>query len=95
LRGASKGVVPSVVGWINPVIVLPAAVLGLPFEQVEALLAHELAHIRRCDFLFNMLQTGVETLLFYHPAVWWLGRRIREEARTVVTISPLLCVAIG
>jgi beta-lactamase regulating signal transducer with metallopeptidase domain len=79
LRGTSGGIAPSVVGWMKPVIVVPAAALGLPFEQVEALLAHELAHIRRHDFLVNLLQNAVETLLFYHPAVWWLGRRIREE----------------
>jgi beta-lactamase regulating signal transducer with metallopeptidase domain len=79
LRGSSSGNGPSVVGWIKPVIVVPMAVLGLPFEQLEAILAHELAHIRRHDFLVNLLQKVVETLLFYHPAVWWLGRRIREE----------------
>ena len=79
LRGSPGGIAPSVVGWMKPVIVVPAAALGLPFEQVEALLAHELAHIRRHDFLINLLQNFVETLLFYHPAVWWLGRRIREE----------------
>jgi len=79
LRGSSRGVSPSVIGWIKPVIVIPAAMLGLPIEQMEALLAHELAHIRRHDFLVNLLQSAVETLLFYHPAVWWLGRRIREE----------------
>ena len=79
LRGSSGGITPAVVGWIKPVIVIPAAALGLPFEQLEALLAHELAHIRRHDFLVNLLQSAAETLLFYHPAVWWLGRRIREE----------------
>jgi beta-lactamase regulating signal transducer with metallopeptidase domain len=79
LRSSNDSVTPSVVGWIKPVIVLPAAVLKLPFEQVEALLAHELAHIRRHDFLINLMQHAVETLLFYHPVVWWLGRRIREE----------------
>jgi len=79
LRRTAAGIAPSVSGWLNPVIVLPAVALGLPFEQVEALLAHELAHVRRLDFVVNLLQTAVETLLFYHPAVWWLGRRIREE----------------
>src|SRR6185503_18060872 len=47
--------------------------------QLEAILAHELAHVRRHDYLFNLFQTLIETLLFYHPAVWWLGARIREE----------------
>lgn len=71
---------PSVVGWIKPVVLLPAAtVLGLTPQQLEAVLAHELAHILRYDYLVNMLQTVVETLLFYHPAVWWALARIRHE----------------
>ena len=56
-----------------------SALAGLPPHQLEAILAHELAHIRRHDYLVNLLQTLVETLLFYHPAVWWLSRRIRAE----------------
>ncbi len=72
--------VPTVVGWLRPVILLPASVLtGLSSEQLEALLAHELAHIRRYDYLINMLQTIVETLGFYHPAVWLVSHRIRIE----------------
>jgi TonB family protein len=71
---------PSVVGWIRPVILLPAATLaGLTPEQLEAVLAHEFAHIRRYDYLVNVLQMVVETLLFYHPAVWWVSTRIRHE----------------
>ena len=59
---------PSVVGWIRPAVLLPAAtVLGLTPQQLEAVLAHELAHILRYDYLVNMLQSVVETLLFYHP----------------------------
>ena len=72
--------VPTVVGWLRPVILLPASALtGLTTEQLEALLAHELAHIRRYDYLVNMLQTVVETLGFYHPAVWWISHKIRVE----------------
>ena len=72
--------VPTVIGWIKPVVLLPTSALaGLAPEQLEAILAHELAHIRRHDYLVNLLQTLVETLLFYHPAVWWLSRRIRAE----------------
>jgi beta-lactamase regulating signal transducer with metallopeptidase domain len=72
--------VPMAAGWLRPLVLLPAgALLRLPPEQVEAVLAHELAHIRRYDYLINLFQTAVETLLFYHPAVWWVGRRIREE----------------
>ena len=72
--------VPTVIGWLKPVVLLPASALaGLSPHQLEAILAHELAHIRRHDYLVNLLQTLVETLLFYHPAVWWLSRRIRAE----------------
>ncbi len=71
---------PSVVGWLRPLILLPAAtVLGLTPEQLEAVLAHELAHVRRYDYLVNLLQMLVETLFFYHPAVWWISGRIRHE----------------
>ncbi|MHC4207064.1 MAG: M56 family metallopeptidase, partial [Planctomycetota bacterium] len=72
--------VPTVVGWLRPVILLPTSALtGLNSEQLEALLAHELAHIRRYDYLINMLQTVAETLGFYHPAVWWISHKIRTE----------------
>ena len=72
--------VPTVIGWLKPVVLLPASALaGLTPRQLEGILAHELAHIRRHDYLVNLLQTVVETLLFYHPAVWWLSRRIRIE----------------
>ncbi len=69
---------PVTAGWLRPVILLPPAVLlGLTPEQLEAVLAHELAHIRRHDFPANILQTVIETLLFYHPAVWWLSGLVR------------------
>ena len=72
--------VPAVIGWLRPVILLPASALtGLTPLQLDALLAHELAHVRRHDYLVNLLQTAIETLLFYHPAVWWVSRRVREE----------------
>ena len=72
--------VPLVVGYLRPVILLPVSFLThLPTEQLEAILAHELAHVRRHDFVVNLLQTMVETLFFYHPAVWWLSSRIRIE----------------
>jgi hypothetical protein len=62
------------------VILLPAAtVAGLTVEQLETILAHEIAHIRRHDYLVNLLQVLVETLLFYHPAVWWISARVRRE----------------
>ena len=72
--------VPTVMGWLKPVILFPASALaGLSPAHLEAVLAHELAHVRRHDYLVNLLQTIVETLLFYHPAVWWVSRQIRIE----------------
>ena len=71
---------PAVVGWLRPVVLVPVGALtGLPVEQVEALLLHELAHIRRHDYLVNVLQSAVEALLFYHPAIWWVSGHIRTE----------------
>jgi hypothetical protein len=72
--------VPAVVGWLRPIVLVPASIFtGLSAEQIDALLAHELAHVRRYDYLINLLQTAAETLFFYHPAVWWVNRKIREE----------------
>ncbi|MDX1380463.1 MAG: M56 family metallopeptidase, partial [Xanthomonadales bacterium] len=72
--------VPTVIGWLKPVILLPAGVLArLPSEQLEMIIAHELGHVRRNDYLFNFLQLRVETLLFYHPAIRWMSRSIREQ----------------
>jgi TonB family protein len=72
--------VPTVIGWLRPVVLVPFGCLtGLSEMQLEAILAHELAHIRRHDYLITVLQTVVEALLFYHPAVWWVSRRIRAE----------------
>jgi TonB family protein len=72
--------VPTLVGWIRPAILLPGSVLtGLTPTQLDAILTHELAHVRRHDYLVNVLQSAIETLLFYHPAVWWVSRRVRLE----------------
>src|SRR5215468_1756790 len=71
---------PAVLGWLRPVVFLPVTALtGLSEGQLRAVLAHELAHIRRFDAFLNLFQVAVETLLFYHPAVWWLGKRVRTE----------------
>ncbi len=71
---------PAVTGWLRPVLLIPGAtVLGLSTDQLEAILAHELAHIRRHDSLVNLLQRVAETLLFFHPVVWWVSRRITQE----------------
>ena len=67
-----------VVGFLRPMVLLPAAWLAeMPVEVLEAVLAHELAHIRRFDLWVNLFQRFLETLLFYHPAVWWLSHRVR------------------
>lgn len=71
---------PAVIGWLRPVVLMPVSALtGLSPEQLGAVIAHELAHIRRHDALVNLFQTGAETLLFYHPAVWWVSAQIRAE----------------
>ena len=71
---------PTVVGWLRPVVLVPVGALsGLPAEHLEALLLHELAHIRRHDYLVNILQSMAEALLFYHPAIWWVSGHIRAE----------------
>jgi beta-lactamase regulating signal transducer with metallopeptidase domain len=76
--------VPTAIGWLRPVVLLPAsAFTGLTPRQLETILAHELAHIRRHDYLFNLLQAAAETLLFYHPAAWWVSRRVRAERELV------------
>ena len=71
---------PASAGWWRPVVLLPTALLArMPADLIEALLAHELAHVRRHDYLVNLMQGVVEALLFYHPVTWWLSRRIRIE----------------
>ena len=71
---------PAVIGWFRPIVFLPATALtGLSEEQLQVVIAHELAHIVRFDPFVNVFQVCVETLLFYHPAVWWLNKRIRAE----------------
>ncbi|MEQ1474460.1 MAG: M56 family metallopeptidase, partial [Candidatus Acidiferrum sp.] len=71
---------PAVVGWFRPVILLPVSALtGLTSLQLEAVIAHELAHVKRLDAFVNLFQIAAETLLFYHPAVWWLSKRVRAE----------------
>jgi len=80
LRLSSRIADPLTAGVLRPWILLPiAALTRLSPEQVEVVLSHELAHIRRRDYLWNILQTVVETLFFFHPAVWWISRRAREE----------------
>ena len=71
---------PAVIGWFRPLVLLPVtAITGLSEEQLQSIIAHELAHIRNYDAFVNVFQIGIETLLFYQPAVWWLNKRIRAE----------------
>ncbi len=71
---------PTLIGWIKPVVLIPTAVaLGFPRQQVELILAHELGHLRRYDHLVNLAQAVIETLLFYHPAVHWISREVRND----------------
>lgn len=75
---------PITLGSLKPCVLLPAALLSrLPVDLLEALLAHELAHVRRWDYLANLLQSAVEALLFFHPVVWWLSARMRHERELV------------
>lgn len=71
---------PVLIGWVRPLVLLPASALtGLAPWQVELLLRHELAHVRRYDYLVNLLQSVAEVLLFHHPVAWWVSRQIRAE----------------
>lgn len=80
LRLSTRIANPLTAGVVRPWILLPVVALtNLSPEQLEVVLAHELAHIRRADYFWNLLQTSIETLFFFHPAVWWVSRRVREE----------------
>ena len=72
--------VPTVIGWLKPVVLIPLGCLtGLSPVQIEAIFAHELAHIQRHDYLVSVGQSFVEAILFYHPAVWWVSKQVRKE----------------
>lgn len=71
---------PMAFGWLRPVVLFPAALFKeLEDTQIYAILAHELAHVKRNDFLVNLLQQLLLTLFFFHPALWWMSARIEEE----------------
>lgn len=80
VASSARVAVPTLVGWLRPVVIVPVSVLaGLTPEQLDTILVHELAHVRRHDYLINLCQSAIEVVLFYHPACWWLSRRIRTE----------------
>lgn len=71
---------PVVVGFLKPLILIPASVfLQINPQQLETVIAHELVHIRRYDCLVNFAQSVVEVLFFYHPCAWWISKTIRRE----------------
>ncbi len=75
---------PITVGWWHPIVILPVAlVTGMPSDLLEALLAHEIAHIKRFDYLVNLFQSTIEIALFYHPAVWWISKQVRIEREQI------------
>ncbi|GAB3640675.1 M56 family metallopeptidase [Spirosoma arcticum] len=80
VRESARIMVPMVAGILKPVLLLPIGlVANLSVREVEAVLAHELAHIKRHDYAVNLLQSVMEVLYFFHPALWWLSARVREE----------------
>ncbi|TKR33504.1 peptidase M56 [Luteimonas gilva] len=85
---------PVAAGWWRPLVLVPAALIArMPADLLEALLAHELAHIKRYDYLVNLVQSAIEALLFYHPVVWWLSKRIRAERERIA--DELAAQALG
>jgi len=80
LRVSTEVISPLAMGVWRATVILPVStVMGLPMEELEAVLAHELGHIRRWDYLWNLLQTAIESVLFFHPSVWSLSRAVRER----------------
>lgn len=80
LLEAADAVGPAVISWAKPAILVPTGMLtSMTASELESILAHELAHVYRHDYLANLLQALVETVLFYHPCVWWLSQRVRME----------------
>ncbi|WP_407351205.1 M56 family metallopeptidase [Luteimonas sp. R10] len=94
LRLVGTGDGPVTAGWWRPVVLMPVAIASrMPADLVEALIAHELAHVRRHDYVVNLLQGAAEALLFHHPVVWWLSHRIRIERELVA--DDLAAAALG
>jgi len=94
LLGCERISGPLAMGVFRSVVLLPVSALThLTPDQLEVVLAHELAHIRRGDYLWNMIQTVVETLFFFHPAVWWLGGHLRQQRELCCDDVALACCA--
>jgi beta-lactamase regulating signal transducer with metallopeptidase domain len=96
LLASARVDVPIVVGWLRPVVIWPvAAVTGMPPEQIDAILAHELAHVRRHDVLVNLLQTVIEAVFFHHPAAWWISAQVRAEREHCADELAIRALAAG
>ncbi|WP_394992323.1 M56 family metallopeptidase [Emticicia sp.] len=80
LLESARATVPMTIGWLKPIILLPVGIAtGLTVKQLEAILAHELAHIKRYDYLVNIFQNFVEILFFFHPVTWFISAKVRDE----------------
>ncbi len=80
LLESARASVPMTIGWIKPVVLLPVGMAsGLTIKQLEAILAHELAHIKRYDYLVNIFQNFIEIVFFFHPATWFISGKVRDE----------------
>lgn len=89
-KETSKIMVPALIGWLKPAVLLPAGMLGnLPALQLEAIIAHELAHLKRGDYLTSMLQQAINILLFYHPAIWWISAAMDKERELAADVMAL------
>ena len=85
--------VPGVIGFFKPVLLLPVSMIsGIPSEALQAILAHELSHIQRYDYLVNFCQMVIEALLFFNPAVWWISRQIRIEREVCCDNAGIMAV---
>jgi len=92
LAASSLVRVPCVVGWLKPVVLVPlSSFTGLEAKELELILLHELAHIRRCDVLVSYAQTVAEILFFFNPAVWWISRQIRIERENCCDDTAVAC----
>ena len=79
VRRSTRATVPMVLGSRRPLILLPVAALRLSAKELRAILAHEIGHVRRHDYLTNLIQLALDTLMFHHPAARWVSRQVRIE----------------
>jgi beta-lactamase regulating signal transducer with metallopeptidase domain len=94
LRISDYVISPLAMGVWRATVILPmSAVMGMPREELEAVMAHELGHIRRWDYVWNLMQMAVESVLFFHPAVWWLSNTVRERREVCCDEIAVECCA--